>query len=67
MCLEQIVEYAPRAAFSAYPLLPCSVALMAAVPTVNGGRNRIKLSGNAPSAEPACLPSPTMCVIPGIR
>jgi peptide/nickel transport system ATP-binding protein len=51
--LGQIVERAPRKAFFANPLHPYSVALMSAVPTVKGGRNRaahrIKLSGDPPS------------------
>ena len=53
MYLGQIVERAPRQMFFANPLHPYSVALMSAVPTVKGGRNRaagrIKLSGDPPS------------------
>ena len=53
MYLGQIVERAPRQAFFANPLHPYSVALMSAVPTVQGGRSRaaqrIKLSGDPPS------------------
>jgi peptide/nickel transport system ATP-binding protein len=53
MYLGQIVERAPRKMFFANPLHPYSVALMSAVPTVKGGRNRaasrIKLSGDPPS------------------
>ncbi|WP_280817558.1 oligopeptide/dipeptide ABC transporter ATP-binding protein [Variovorax sp. TBS-050B] len=53
MYLGQIVERAPRQAFFARPLHPYSVALMSAVPTVHGGRQRaarrIKLSGDPPS------------------
>lgn len=53
MYLGQIVERAPRQAFFANPLHPYSVALMSAVPTVQGGRQRaaqrIKLSGDPPS------------------
>jgi peptide/nickel transport system ATP-binding protein len=53
MYLGQIVERAPRRMFFANPLHPYSVALMSAVPTVKGGRNRaaarIKLSGDPPS------------------
>ena len=53
MYLGQIVERAPRKAFFARPLHPYSVALMSAVPTVHGGRQRaaqrIKLSGDPPS------------------
>lgn len=53
MYLGQIVEQASREAFFSRPLHPYSVALMSAVPTVTGGRekaaNRIKLSGDPPS------------------
>ncbi len=53
MYLGQIVERAPRRQFFANPLHPYSVALMSAVPTVHGGRQRaaqrIKLSGDPPS------------------
>ncbi len=53
MYLGQIVERAPRRSFFARPLHPYSVALMSAVPTVSGGRqraaHRIKLSGDPPS------------------
>jgi peptide/nickel transport system ATP-binding protein len=53
MYLGQIVERAPRQAFFARPLHPYSVALMSAVPTVHGGRQRaaqrIKLTGDPPS------------------
>ncbi len=53
MYLGQIVEQAPRNAFFSRPLHPYSVALMSAVPTVSGGREkaaqRIKLSGDPPS------------------
>ena len=53
MYLGQIVERAPRQAFFARPLHPYSVALMSAVPTVGGGRQRaaqrIKLTGDPPS------------------
>ncbi len=53
MYLGQIVERAPRRAFFARPLHPYSVALMSAVPTVGGGRqraaHRIKLTGDPPS------------------
>ena len=53
MYLGQIVERAPRKIFFANPLHPYSVALMSAVPTVKGGRNRaagrIKLIGDPPS------------------
>ena len=53
MYLGQIVERAPRTAFFARPLHPYSVALMSAVPTVRGGRQRaarrIRLTGDPPS------------------
>ncbi|TEA80061.1 ABC transporter ATP-binding protein [Allopusillimonas ginsengisoli] len=53
MYLGQIVEQASRVAFFSRPLHPYSVALMSAVPTVSGGRekaaNRIKLAGDPPS------------------
>lgn len=53
MYLGQIVEQAPRNAFFKRPLHPYSVALMSAVPTVSGGREkaarRIKLKGDPPS------------------
>jgi len=53
MYLGQIVERAPRATFFSDPLHPYSVALMSAVPTVKGGRERaktrIRLSGDPPS------------------
>ena len=53
MYLGQIVERAPRKDFFANPLHPYSVALMSAVPTVQGGRRRatqrIKLTGDPPS------------------
>ncbi len=58
MYLGQIVERAPRRAFFARPLHPYSVALMSAVPTVHGGRERaaqrIRLAGDPPS--PITLP-----------
>lgn len=53
MYLGQIVEQASREAFFSRPLHPYSVALMSAVPTVSGGREkaakRIKLMGDPPS------------------
>jgi len=53
MYLGQIVEEAPRNAFFAQPLHPYSVALMSAVPTVSGGRERaarrIRLHGDPPN------------------
>ncbi|WP_298015518.1 oligopeptide/dipeptide ABC transporter ATP-binding protein [uncultured Castellaniella sp.] len=53
MYLGQVVEQASREAFFSRPLHPYSVALMSAVPTVGGGRekaaNRIKLQGDPPS------------------
>ncbi len=53
MYLGQIVEQGSRVAFFSRPLHPYSVALMSAVPTVSGGRekaaNRIKLVGDPPS------------------
>lgn len=53
MYLGQIVEQASREAFFSRPLHPYSVALMSAVPTVGGGRekaaNRIRLEGDPPS------------------
>lgn len=53
MYLGQIVEQASREAFFSRPLHPYSVALMSAIPTVKGGRERaarrIKLSGDPPS------------------
>jgi peptide/nickel transport system ATP-binding protein len=53
MYLGQIVERGPRKAFFANPLHPYSVALMSAVPTVHGGRQRaaqrLKLTGDPPS------------------
>jgi oligopeptide/dipeptide ABC transporter ATP-binding protein len=65
MYLGQIVEQAPRRAFFMRPLHPYSVALMSAVPTVQGGRrtaqNRIRLSGDPPSPinpPPGCRFAP---------
>lgn len=53
MYLGQIVEQASREAFFSKPLHPYSVALMSAVPTVAGGREkalkRIRLKGDPPS------------------
>lgn len=53
MYMGQIVERATRAAFFSRPLHPYSVALMSAVPTVRGGRERaarrIRLVGDPPS------------------
>ena len=53
MYLGQIVEQASRIDFFTRPLHPYSVALMSAVPTVRGGRekaaNRIRLLGDPPS------------------
>ncbi len=53
MYLGRIVEQAPRNAFFTRPLHPYSVALMSAVPTVRGGRERaakrIRLVGDPPS------------------
>lgn len=53
MYLGQIVEQASRESFFSRPLHPYSVALMSAVPTVTGGRekaaNRIRLQGDPPS------------------
>lgn len=53
MYLGQIVEQGARNTFFSRPLHPYSVALMSAVPTVSGGREkaaqRIKLSGDPPS------------------
>jgi peptide/nickel transport system ATP-binding protein len=53
MYLGQIVEQAPRRAFFGAPLHPYSIALLSAVPSVEGGRRRsaarIKLSGDPPS------------------
>lgn len=53
MYLGQIVEQASRVAFFSRPLHPYSVALMSAVPTVSGGRekaaSRIRLVGDPPS------------------
>jgi peptide/nickel transport system ATP-binding protein len=53
MYLGQIVEQGSRVGFFSRPLHPYSVALMSAVPTVSGGRekaaSRIRLSGDPPS------------------
>ena len=53
MYLGQIVEQAPRNAFFSRPLHPYSVALLSAVPTVRGGReraaHRIRLAGDPPN------------------
>lgn len=53
MYLGQVVERAPRRAFFNNPLHPYSAALMSAVPTVKGGRERaaqrIRLVGDPPS------------------
>ncbi|MGG4604798.1 ABC transporter ATP-binding protein [Paenalcaligenes sp. Me131] len=53
MYLGQIVEHGSREDFFSRPLHPYSVALMSAVPTVVGGReralNRIRLKGDPPS------------------
>ena len=53
MYLGQIVEQGTRVGFFSRPLHPYSVALMSAVPTVSGGRekaaSRIRLSGDPPS------------------
>jgi peptide/nickel transport system ATP-binding protein len=61
MYLGQIVEQAPRKAFFSQSLHPYSVALMSAVPTVQGGRaaakSRIRLTGDPPSpidVPPGC-------------
>ena len=53
MYLGQVVERAPRRAFFSQPLHPYSAALMSAVPTVRGARERaalrIRLVGDPPS------------------
>ncbi|MCZ2407983.1 MAG: ATP-binding cassette domain-containing protein [Burkholderiales bacterium] len=53
MYLGQIVERAPRKAFFSNPLHPYSAALLSAVPTVKGGRERaarrLRLVGDPPS------------------
>jgi len=53
MYLGQFVEMASRVDFFTRPLHPYSVALLSAVPTVRGGRdkaaNRIRLQGDPPS------------------
>jgi peptide/nickel transport system ATP-binding protein len=65
MYLGQIVEQAPRKQFFSRPLHPYSVALMSAVPTVQGGRaaasSRIRLTGDPPSPidpPPGCRFAP---------